>query len=87
MLTVSSDTLRLNQNGGTQAVIVGREDNGDISALEVAGTPEVVLRREPVTGVTSRALFVVRAVTAKTGLYHVTFKLPCGSKSVDVSIH
>ena len=87
VLTVSSDTLRLNRSGGSQAVIVGREDNGDIEPLETTATPEVVLRREPVTGVTSRALFVVRAVTAKAGLYHVTFKLPCGTRTIEVSIH
>lgn len=79
--------MRLNRSGGSQAVVVGREDNGDIRDLEIAGTPEVVIRRETVAGVTSRALFVVRAVSAKTGLYQVTFKLPCGSKTVEVSIH
>lgn len=68
-------------------MVVGRDDNGTIDGLEVAGVPEVVIRREPVIGVTSRALFVIRAVTAKTGLYQVTFKMPCGSKTIDVSIH
>ena len=86
-LTVSSDVLRLNRSGGSQAVIVGREDNGEIDALEAVSTTEVALRREPVVGVSSRALFVIRAVTAKAGLYHVTFKLPCGSRTIEVSVH
>jgi hypothetical protein len=87
VVTVSSDTLRLNRSGGTQAVIVGREDNGEINDLEVAGVPEVLVRRETVAGVTSRALYVIRAATPKTGLYQVTFKLPCGSKTIEVSVH
>ncbi|MFL6374123.1 MAG: tetratricopeptide repeat protein [Pyrinomonadaceae bacterium] len=87
IVTVSSDSLRLNRSGGTQAVVVGRDDNGDITGLEVAGTPEIVLRHEPVAGVASRAIFIVRAVTGKVGLYQVTFTLPCGSKTIDVSVH
>ncbi|MBV9243000.1 MAG: tetratricopeptide repeat protein, partial [Acidobacteria bacterium] len=37
-LTVSNDALRLNRGGGSQAVIIGREDDGDLTALEIIGT-------------------------------------------------
>ena len=85
-VTVSSDSLRLNR-GGSQAIIVGRDDSGSIDGLEVTGVPEVLVRRETVVGVTSRALFLIKASGAKVGLFQVTFKLPCGSRTVDVSIH
>jgi tetratricopeptide (TPR) repeat protein len=86
-ITSSSDTLRLNRSGGSQAVVIGRVDDGPIDGMEIAGVPEVVIRRETVSGVTSRGLFVIRAVTAKAGLYQVKFKLPCGSKTIEVSVH
>jgi tetratricopeptide (TPR) repeat protein len=85
-ITVSSDSLRLNR-GGSQAVVVGREDGGAIDGLEASGSPEVLIRREAVTGVSSRALFLIRAAGAKVGLFQIIFKLPCGSKTIDVSIH
>jgi hypothetical protein len=86
-MTVSNDNMRLNRGGLGQAVIVGREDNGNIDGLETAAPAEIAIRREPVVGVASRALFVVRPTTAKAGLYEVAFRLPCGTRTIQVSVH
>ena len=87
-ITLSEDTLSLNTSGGDLAVIVGLEDDSDLEEISaVSSSPEdVSVRREPISGVKARALYVVRSTSAKTGMYQVTFTLPCGKREMVVRV-
>ncbi|HTH50865.1 MAG TPA: tetratricopeptide repeat protein [Pyrinomonadaceae bacterium] len=85
-ITSSEESITL--SGGSRAIILGRSDDGDMDALEaVSSSPaDVGVRREPINGVRARALFMLRAVSGKRGVYQVNFKLPCGSKLITVNV-
>ncbi|MGE3467345.1 MAG: hypothetical protein AB7J13_10465, partial [Pyrinomonadaceae bacterium] len=86
-LTVSEETITLRAGGGDLAVIVGRADDEDIGEISaVTATPESIsVRREPITGVSTRALFVLKAI-GRPGLYQVTFEVPCGKREVAIRV-
>jgi hypothetical protein len=69
--------------------MIGREDESeDLEGLTAVSTsPEnVTIRRENIDGISGRAIFVVRSVSARTGVYQLRFELPCGSKDITVRV-
>ncbi|MFZ1702588.1 MAG: tetratricopeptide repeat protein [Pyrinomonadaceae bacterium] len=86
-LTVSEEVVSLRAGGGDLAVIVGRSDDEDLDEITATSTtPDSVnVRREPITGVKTRALFILKAI-GRPGLYQVTFELPCGKREVSVKV-
>jgi hypothetical protein len=69
--------------------MVGRADESeDLDGLTAVSTsPEnVSIRRENIEGIKARAIFVLRSVSAKPGIYQVRFELPCGSKEIVVKV-
>jgi hypothetical protein len=87
-LTVSEDTINLKNSSGKLAVIVGLDDDGEVDAVQASSSSpkDVTVRREPIAGVTTRAIFVLQSLTDRIGLYQVTFDLPCGKRSVSVNV-
>lgn len=87
-LTVSEESITLQTGGGDLAVIVGLADYGELDGLTaISSSPQdVALRREVIAGVKARALFVVRAVSSKVGMYQIRFEMPCGKKDVLVRV-
>jgi hypothetical protein len=88
VLSVSEENVSLEASGRDVAVIVGREDDGVLDDLTAMSTnpADVSIRRQIIAGVTLRALFVLRSESSKTGLYHVTFEMPCGKKEISVRV-
>jgi hypothetical protein len=87
-LRLSEETLTIRTGGGGLAVVVGLENDGDLEGLTAASTSpdDVSVRRENITGVRSRALFVVSSISGKTGVFQVKFELPCGSREIVVRV-
>ncbi len=87
-LTASEQTINIQTGGGDLAVIIGRDDDADLDGLvAVSSSPEnVSIRREIIAGVKARALYVVRSVSAKTGVYQISFEMPCGKKDILVKV-
>ncbi len=87
-LTVSEETINLPTGGKNLAVIVGLEDDAEFETVEaVSSSPQdVSVRREPITGVKTRAIFVLRTVSDRVGVYQVTFVMPCGKRSITVNV-
>jgi tetratricopeptide (TPR) repeat protein len=88
-LTVSEENISLRSGGGDLAVIVGRSDDiDDLEGLKAVSTSpqNVTVRREVIEGVKARALFVVRSITTKPGVYQVRFEMPCGKKEIVVRV-
>ena len=88
VLTLSEDSITLDKNGGDLAVIVGSEEDMDLTDVKAIfdSSSDISVRREPITGIKGRALFVLRSISSKTGLYSVVFDLPCGKKTLRVTV-
>ncbi|MFT3743926.1 MAG: hypothetical protein QM785_06480 [Pyrinomonadaceae bacterium] len=87
-LTLDQDTISVQSSGVDRAVVVRRTDDGDIEGLTATSTsPEnLSIRREAIPGVKWTALFILRSVNAKTGVFQVKFEAPCGKKEVVVKV-
>ncbi len=85
---MSDENLTLKNSEGVSAVIVGSDGDLDLEGLKAASTgpQDISIRRETIEGVKIRALFVVRSTSAKTGVYQVTFEMPCGKKEITVKV-
>ncbi len=86
-LNVSEESVTL-QNGGGLAIIVGRENDEELEGLDATSTSpdDVSVRREMIEGVKTRALFVLRSISAKSGVYQVKFTMPCGERELTVKV-
>lgn len=86
---VSQESISLINSGGSLSMLVSIEAGEDIKLVTgVSNSPadvEVKLQADT-PSVTGRAMFVVRSLSEKTGLYQVTFKAPCGKKDVIVRV-
>jgi tetratricopeptide (TPR) repeat protein len=87
-VTVSEPTLTLQKGAGDLAVIVGTEDDREITEVSARSSEpkDVEVRREPIAGIKARALFVVSSISDRIGVFSVTFKLPCGQKELSVKV-
>lgn len=85
---VSEELMTLRSNGGGLALIVGRKDDGDITDLTVTPSNEddILVRREMVAGVTSRAVYVISSKSGRPGLYYVRLDLPCARRDVVIQV-
>lgn len=87
-INVSEETINLKIGGGDLAMITGLDDDSDIDAITaVTSSPQdVAIRREQIAGMKTRALFVLRSISDRLGVYQVTFELPCGKRTVAVNV-
>ena len=87
-LIVDIENITLKNNEGVLAVVVRREGDQELDELKAVSTSpqDVSVRREVIEDLKTQALFVMRSVSTKTGIYHVTFELPCGKKEVMVKV-
>lgn len=87
--TVSESEISMLNNGGTATVTVTLEGSAEIAGIsaatpnwaDIAVFPQSGLRRD-VTG----RVFVVSSISGNTGVFTVTFKTPCGTKEVEVTV-
>ncbi|MEQ1922727.1 MAG: tetratricopeptide repeat protein [Pyrinomonadaceae bacterium] len=88
VIDISEEVMTLSAKGGDLAVIVGVDGGGDLDAIKaISSSPDdVSIRRDVSAGVKSRAIFVLRSISAKAGIYQVRFDLPCGKKDVTVNV-
>jgi tetratricopeptide (TPR) repeat protein len=88
-LITSEDNITLKSGGGDLAVTLRRDDEeDDLDGLTaISNSPQnIAVRREIIEGMTARALFVIRSISSKTGIYQVRFEMPCGSKEIVVKV-
>lgn len=87
-ITLDQETISVQSTGVDRAVVVRRTDDGDIEGLTATSTSpqDVSIRREAIPGVKWTALFILRSVSSKTGVFQVKFEAPCGKKEVVVRV-
>ncbi|MDQ6788125.1 MAG: hypothetical protein M3033_15075 [Acidobacteriota bacterium] len=89
-LTVSQENVSLLNNGGNLGIFVGFEgETGDVKGITVSSSSpkDIKVVFEPEIGASSnRMFFIIKSVSANTGVYTVTFESPCGQKEVNVKV-
>lgn len=88
-IDVSQETISLINNGGNIAVLVAVSDGADLKqvAARSSSVKDVEIRLEPdIVGITGRSLYVIRSISPNTGMYQVSFELPCGKTTVNVRV-
>jgi len=86
---VSQETVSLINNGGSIAVLVSIEQGEDIKLVAgMSNSPSdvEVNTEQAITSVAGKAMFVIKSVSEKTGLYQVTFRAPCGKRVINVRV-
>jgi tetratricopeptide (TPR) repeat protein len=88
ILNSSEENLTIPGDSGEKAIIIGTENDLDLREIKArSSSPEYVsVRREAISGITTRALFVIRVESRRPGVYQVTFELSCGEKVIVVNV-
>ena len=88
-VTTSDERLTLMKNGGSLGLLVGVGSPGDIREIRAipSSTDDLMVTREaPIAGLEDRAVFSVKAIGAKPGIYKVVFESPCGRHQITVNV-
>lgn len=89
VINVSQNSVSLLNRAGSVLMLVGTGSDQDAAIVTAnsSSPSDVEVRAEPaVEGISGRSLFLIRSRSEKTGLFQVTFTLPCGLKTVNVNV-
>ena len=88
-ILVNQESASIIVDGGSLALIAELIGDGEAKEIKAESSSpadvEAVFDSE-IGGQLKRALFVVRSVSQKRGIFTVTFEMPCGRKDVSVSV-
>ena len=88
-ILVNQENASVLNDGGVLALIaelVGEGEVKDIKAISSSPADVETVFDSAIGGQTKRALFTVKSVSQKKGIFTVTFEMPCGKKEVSVSV-
>ncbi len=88
-VTASEESVSVLNGGGILSVLINVEGAGDLKEIKaVSSSPnDVEVVAQPVGEDSSRGLFFnVKSISRKTGIFTVTFELPCGKKEIQVRV-
>ncbi|MDQ3181795.1 MAG: hypothetical protein M3Q33_14930, partial [Acidobacteriota bacterium] len=89
IITVSKNNISLLNGGGSLGVLVGMEGEGDVKAITArsSSAPDIETKLESEIGnLSGRTFFVIKSISANTGVYTVTLEAPCGKKEILVKV-
>lgn len=87
-ITFSESAVNLQTGAGDLAVIVGREDDAELGGISaVSSSPaDISVRRQQIAAMKTRALFIVRPVSERVGVYQITFEMACAKRDLIVNL-
>jgi tetratricopeptide (TPR) repeat protein len=87
-LTFSEENVTLKASGNGLSFVVGIEGGDDLSSLTVIPSNEsdIEVRREAISGIKGRALFILKSISSKVGEYTIRFAAPCGQRELKVKV-
>lgn len=88
-LTLSTDALSLTNNGGRDSLTASLEGTGGTTAGISTSTnnwADIIILREPEDPAPGAARYTIMSVSKQTGTFAVSFKSPCGTKEVVVTV-
>lgn len=87
---LSRDAVSIVNGAGSVGVLVSLEGDGNLKELTTASSSpndvEVILEPE-IAGAADKAFYLINSVSSKKGIYQVTFELPCGQKTLTVTVY
>ena len=87
---LSRDAVSIVNAAGSVGILVSLEGEGNLKALTTASSSpndvEVILEPE-IAGAADKAFYLINSISSKKGIYQVTFELPCGQKTLTVTVY
>ena len=88
-ILVNQESASIIRDGGNLALIAELIGDGEIKSVKASSSSptdvEAVFDSE-IGGQAKRALFIVRSISQRKGVFTVNFEMPCGKKDVSVSV-
>jgi len=88
-LILNSNALELNNSGGTASVIASLEGSSNLAGIGVATSnwSDIIVLREPQGNADTTSLkFTITSISKTIGNFNVTFKSPCGTQELIVTV-
>ena len=89
-VTTSEKSISLLNGGGSLGVLINIKGAGDLREIIAASSsPNDVeaMAQPPIDDDFSRGVFfIVKSISRKTGVFIVTFEMPCGKKEMTVKV-
>ena len=85
-LYTSADSLTVRIGGAATLVLGGPGQQGRITAATPDWSDIAVFSEGPAAGNNGWMKFTVRSVSKRAGVYRVSFKTPCGSQTIPVTV-
>jgi tetratricopeptide (TPR) repeat protein len=88
-LSLSQESVSLLSDGGSLGILVSFEGEGSAQDIKaVSSSPsDVGVAADPTVGSQRKAFFVIKSISVKSGLFSVTFEMPCGKKEISVKVN
>ncbi|MEK7856925.1 MAG: hypothetical protein AAB288_12600, partial [Acidobacteriota bacterium] len=88
-IDVSQENISLLNGGGSLGILVSIAGDGQTKDVTATSTSpdDIEVRAEPeISGISGRRFYVIKSVSANTGVYQVNFESPCGKKEISVRV-
>ena len=87
-LSLSTDSVLVSGNGGSSTVVVGFAGvrAGDIKASTASWSDIIIVREPPPAADPNAVSFTITSISRNTGNFTVTFKSPCGTRDLAVTV-
>ncbi|MDQ3135690.1 MAG: tetratricopeptide repeat protein, partial [Acidobacteriota bacterium] len=88
-LILNAEALELNNSGGTASVIASLEGNRNLAGISAitSNWSDILILREPQGSADTASLkFTITSISKTTGNFNVTFKSPCGTLELTVTV-
>ncbi len=88
-LNLNSNALELKNSGGTASVILSLEGGSNLAGITAVTSDwsDIIILREPQgTADTASLKFTITSISKTTGKFKVTFKSPCGTQELTVTV-
>jgi len=89
-INLSRESVSIVNGAGSVGILVNVEGKGNLKALTSASSSpsdlEVVLEPE-IAGAADKAFYLINSISSKKGIYQIIFELPCGQKTLTVTVY
>ena len=89
-INLSRESVSIVNGAGSVGILVNIDGKGNLKALTSASSSpndvEVVLEPE-IAGAADKAFYLINSISSKKGIYQIAFELPCGQKTLTVTVY
>ena len=89
-INLSRERVSIVNGAGSVGILVSLDGKGNLKTLTSASSSpndvEVVLEPE-IAGAADKAFYLINSISPKKGIYQIAFELPCGQKTLTVTVY